>query len=78
MEKPRNDNVRDRVEVRRFFFWAFRAFPASSPSVPNSRVSTGECFLLFSCSPPVSRMASSGVSLLNFAAGSQAENRTVA
>ena len=68
MVKPRKERVRDSVEVRSVFFCAFRAFPASSPSVPNSRERTGECFFFFSCSPPVPRMASRGVIRLSFRA----------
>ena len=77
MVKPRKERVRDSVEVRSVFFCAFRAFPASSPSVPNNRERTGECFFFFSFSPPVPRMASRGVIRLSFRAGIHAENRTV-
>lgn len=34
--KPKNESVNDRVDVRSAFFCAFSAFPASSPSAPNS------------------------------------------
>ena len=74
---PRKESVRDSVEVRRAFFLAFNAFPASSPSTPKSNVSILDCFFFFRCSSPVLRIASSGVILLSFLAGSHAENRTV-
>ena len=69
----RNANIRDRDAVRRAFLWAFRAFPASSPSTPNSSRRIEECFRRFSCNSPVFLIASSGVSLLNFPAGIHAD-----
>ena len=56
---------------------AFREFPASSPSIPNKKRRTGECISFLGFNSPVYRMASNGVSLLNFLAGSQAEHNTV-
>ncbi len=75
--KARNETVRDRLAVRRAFFWAFRAFPASSPSMPNIIARAGERFFLFSCSSPVFLMALMGVILLIFLAGIHAEIHTV-
>ena len=77
MEKPKKDSVRERVEVRRAFFCAFSALPASSPSMPNSSASSLDFFFFLSCSPPAFRMASRGVMRLSFIAGSQAEKSTV-
>ena len=74
---PINDKVRDNVEVRSAFLCAFSAFPASSPSVPNKIERIGECLFLLSPVTPVPLIASNGVILLNFPAGSQAENSTV-
>ena len=76
--KAIKENKRDREAVRRAFRWAFRALPASSPSTPNRRLRMGEDFLRLSCSSPVFLMASRGVSLLSFRAGSQAESHMVA
>ena len=75
--KPRKERVNDSVAVRRDFFCAFSAFPASSPSVPNKSARIRDFFLRFSCNSPVFFIASSGVILLNFLAGSQAEISTV-
>lgn len=75
--KPRKERVNDRVEVRKAFFCAFSAFPASSPSIPKKSVRMEEFFFRFSCSSPVFFMASRGVSLLSFLAGSHAETNTV-
>ena len=72
-----NENIRDKDAVRRAFRCAFKAFPANSPSVPNKNASTGEFFFRLSCSSPVFLIASSGVSLLNFLAGSQADIQIV-
>ena len=68
-----HEKIRDKDVVRKAFRCAFNALPASSPSTPNSSVSKGELFLRFNCSSPVFLMASRGVSLLNFTAGSHAE-----
>ncbi len=75
--KPRKERVKDRVEVLKAFFCAFSALPANSPSTPNNRARIREFFLRFSCNSPVFLMASSGVSLLSFLAGSHAEINTV-
>ena len=75
--KPKNESVNESVDVRSAFFCAFSAFPANSPSIPNSNDRIWECFFFFNCSSPVFRIASSGVSLLNFLAGSHAEINTV-
>ena len=77
MVKPKNESVKDSVDVRSAFFCAFSAFPASSPSIPNSNDRIRECFFFFNRNSPVFRIASSGVSLLNFLAGSHAEISTV-
>ena len=74
---PKKESVSESVEVRRAFFLAFNAFPASSPSNPKSNVSILDCLFFFKHSSPVLRIASSGVILLSFLAGSHAENRTV-
>ena len=74
---PVTDSSRDKEDIRRAFLWAFNAFPASSPSIPNSQNKKGECFSFLSCKPPLFPMASRGVILLNFTAGIQAENNTV-
>ena len=46
--KPKKERVNDSVAVRRDFFCAFSAFPASSPSVPNKSARIRDFFLRFS------------------------------
>ena len=75
--KPSNERVRDSVEVYIAFLLAFIEFPASSPSIPNRNRRIWECFSFFSFHSPVLRMASNGVILLSFPAGSHAEHSTV-
>ena len=75
--KLRKERVSDKVEVRKDFFCAFNAFPASSPSIPNKNARIRDFFLRFNCNSPVFFIASRGVSVLNFLAGSHAEINTV-
>ena len=69
--------MRDRLEMRRAFFCIFRAFPASSPSIPNRLPRILWRLFFFSCSPVGSRSAWRGVILESFRAGAQAEQSTV-
>ena len=77
MEKPRKDSNNDNVDIRKCFFWAFNAFPASSPFMPKIQDKNRECFFFFNNKPLVFLIASSGVILLSFLAGIHAEKITV-
>ena len=63
--------------MRIAFFRALHAFPATSPSTPNSMDNKRECFLLFICSMSALRIACKGVIRLIFLAGIHADIRTV-
>lgn len=77
MVKAINEKTREREAVRRALRCAFSAFPANSPSMPNMSLSIWELLLRFSCNSPVFLIASSGVILLSFPAGSHAEIQIV-
>ena len=77
MEKPRKDSNNEMKDIRKCFFRAFNAFPASSPFMPKMQDKNRECFFFFNNKLLVFLIASSGVILLSFLAGIHAEKITV-
>jgi hypothetical protein len=77
IEKPRKDSNNEMKDIRKCFFWAFNAFPASSPFMPKIQDKNRERFFFFNNKPLVFLIASSGVILLSVLAGIHAEKITV-
>ena len=74
--KPKKERVNDSVAVRRDFFCAFSAFPASSPSVPIEAQEYRISFSVLAAIPQCFYGFQWGY-LAQFLAGSQAEISTV-
>ena len=74
----RKEKVSENDAVRRDLLRALSAFPASSPSIPNSAPRRRDSFFFVRLLSPLPRTASMGHILPSFQAGIQAEIITVA